>query len=132
MRHAVLRPGKPIETCVFEGDDLSTTFHLGIYFNDTLVGVCSFFKNNHPEKSDAKQYQLRGMAVLSDYQGKQLGKQLLNYGEAILKSKKTTMVWCNAREVALTFYKKSGYHIFGEPFDIPTIGKHYSMSKQLQ
>lgn len=31
VRHPVLRQGKPIETCHFEGDDLSSTYHLGLF-----------------------------------------------------------------------------------------------------
>ena len=47
VRHPVLREGRPIEDCSFDGDDLSTTFHLGLFYEDVLVGVASFMKNNH-------------------------------------------------------------------------------------
>jgi hypothetical protein len=33
VRHPVLRAGKPIESCIFDGDDIDTTIHLGIYLN---------------------------------------------------------------------------------------------------
>lgn len=71
------------------------------------------------------------MAVLKAYQGKSLGKLILKYGEDFLKEKNTKIIWCNAREVALGFYKNIGYQIIGEPFNIKDIGLHYSMFKAL-
>lgn len=131
VRHPVLRKGKPFESSFFDGDDLNTTFHLGIFINNTLVGVCSFFKNNHKLISDNAQYQLRGMAVLDEYQSLGLGAKVLNEGELTLKKQNITTIWCNAREKAANFYKKNGYQITGEPFDIPNIGLHYVMYKLL-
>lgn len=131
VRHPVLRTGKPIATCVFEGDLLKTTIHFGIFKNTRLIGVCSFFKNPNPNITEKHQYQLRGMAVLKAYQGKGLGKIILQFGEQLLKEKNTKLVWCNAREVALNFYKKNGYQIIGEPFNIKDIGLHYMMYKTL-
>lgn len=69
------------------------------------------------------------MAVLKAYQGKGLGKLLLVQGEKLLSEKNTKIIWCNAREVAVNFYKKSGYQIIGEPFNITDIGLHYTMYK---
>src|SRR5690606_20545779 len=83
VRHPVLREGRPIEDCRFDGDDLPTTFHLGLFYKDTLVGEASFMENNHEFFSDEYQYQLRGMAVLKSHQGKQVGDVLLNYGETL-------------------------------------------------
>lgn len=131
IRHPVLRTGKPIESCIFEGDNLTTTIHIGIFTKDQLVGVCSFFKNNHDLISEASQYQLRGMAILKAFQNRGLGKTILTYGELHLKNKGINTIWCNAREVASHFYKKKGYKTIGKPFNIGTIGKHYIMHKRL-
>ncbi|KAB1063887.1 GNAT family N-acetyltransferase [Tamlana haliotis] len=131
VRHPVLRPGKPISTCVFDGDDLATTIHLGLYQAETLIGICSFFKNAHPDLSVQNQYQLRGMAVLNVFQGQGLGNMILAFGEKLMNQKNTETIWCNAREIALPFYKKCGYETFGQAFDIPSIGPHYAMYKTL-
>ena len=131
VRHPVLRQGKPIESCVFEGDNLETTFHLGIFHKDKLVGISSFLQNRHPLLSEELQYQLRGMAVLNEYQNLGLGKLILNHGENLLKEQNIQIVWCNAREKAANFYKKNGYKIIGLPFDIKDIGLHYIMCKTL-
>ncbi|AUS07244.1 GNAT family N-acetyltransferase [Pseudotamlana carrageenivorans] len=131
VRLPVLRPGKPVTSCIFEGDDLESTIHIGIYLEDSTIGICSFFKNKHPLILDKQQYQLRGMAVLEAYQGMGIGNKVLHYGEALLQSQNITTIWCNARKVATPFYEKCGYQIFGKPFNIPDIGTHYTMQKLL-
>ena len=131
VRHPILRIGKPIESCLFEGDDIETTNHLGVFVKDKLVGICSFFKTSHSSISLKNQYQLRGMAVLKEFQGKGLGNLILNYGETFLKKKETNIIWCNAREIAVDFYKKNGYKIIGRAFNIKGIGLHFVMYKKL-
>ncbi|MDO7138978.1 MULTISPECIES: GNAT family N-acetyltransferase [Algibacter] len=131
VRHPVLRKGKPIESCIFDGDDLETTLHFGIYNAEELIGVCSLLKNNNPKFSELKQYQLRGMAVLQSQQGLGVGNILLEYCDNILKEEKTDLIWCNAREVAVNFYKRNGYCIIGDSFNITGIGPHFVMKKQL-
>lgn len=48
VRHPVLRKGKPIESCYFEGDDLESTHHFGLFVNEKLTGVISIFLNSNP------------------------------------------------------------------------------------
>ncbi|MGK0254158.1 MAG: GNAT superfamily N-acetyltransferase [Mariniflexile sp.] len=131
VRHPVLRAGKPFESCVFDGDNLDTTFHLGIYTDDQMIGICSFYKCNNDLLPEEFQYQLRGMAVLDNYQSIGLGKLLLSHGETLLKAQNTQIIWCNAREKAVNFYKKNGYSTIGTPFEIKEIGWHYMMYKLL-
>ena len=131
VRHQVLRQGKPIESCVFQNDEDSQTFHLGAFHKDELIGVATYLKSKSSHFSQQYQYQLRGMAVLRHYQGKQIGKQLLQFGEERLALLKASLLWFNARENAWSFYERNGYSKFGEEFMIPDIGKHLVMYKQL-
>ncbi|MFG6686356.1 GNAT family N-acetyltransferase [Mariniflexile sp. HNIBRBA6329] len=131
VRHPVLRAGKPIESCIFDGDDLNTTFHLGAFIENKLVAVCSFFKCKHPLLPEEFQYQLRGMAVLNEYQNLGLGQLILNHGEVLLRTQNIQIIWCNAREKAIGFYKKMDYTIIGDAFNIEHIGLHYVMYKTL-
>lgn len=131
MRHPVLRAGNPIESCEFKGDNLETTIHLGIYINSDIIGVCSFFKNSYDVLFDKNQYQLRGMAVLKKHQKTGLGRILINFGENLLQQKKVNVVWCNARKVAVNFYKNNGFDVISKPFHIANIGMHYTMYKSL-
>jgi len=80
---------------------------------------------------ETPQYQLRGMAVLKPFQGKGLGEFILRHGDVLLKEKNAKIIWCNARENAVHFYKKNAYQIIGEPFNIKDIGLHNVMYKVL-
>ena len=56
VRHPVLRAGKPIDNCRFEGDNLVTTKHFGIFEYSQLVGVISIFKNNQPVRLSSQKF----------------------------------------------------------------------------
>ena len=96
-----------------------------------MIGICSFYKNSHPDISETSQYQLRGMAILKAHQGKGIGKIILTHGEQLLKVQHVKIIWCNAREIAVNFYKKNGYQTIGQSFNIKDIGLHYVMYKVL-
>jgi GNAT superfamily N-acetyltransferase len=131
VRHPVLRKGKPIESCFFEGDDLLTTSHFGLYESNQIEGVVSVFEINNPLFEDKKQVQIRGMAVLEISQGKGLGRLLVIHVERVLKAQNTSLIWFNARKNAVGFYEKLGYEIIGHSFEIPGVGIHYVMWKKL-
>jgi GNAT superfamily N-acetyltransferase len=131
VRHPVLRAGKPIESCRFEGDDLATTTHLGLFKGNDLIGIISIFEVKSLLFNDEKQFQLRGMAVLEEHQKKGFGEKLVRHAEQYLKSKNASLIWFNARLVAVAFYKKMGYTTIGEAFIINTVGPHYVMFKKI-
>ena len=131
VRQPVLRPGKSIDTCIFDGDDLPTTIHFGIYEDSALLGVISVFKALSPYFNEQHQFQVRGMAVLDNQQKKGLGEKLVLKAEADIAEKGGNRIWFNAREIAVGFYKKMGYEVIGDVFNIPDVGPHYVMHKTL-
>lgn len=131
IRHKILRKGKPIESCFFDGDNDKDTLHLGLFFESEIIGIVSYMKNTNAKFSESKQHQLRGMAILEEYQGKGLGELLVKSGEVLLKQNKCSLIWLNSRIKAVNFYKRQGYSIMGNPFEIKDIGTHYLMSKKL-
>lgn len=130
VRQPILRKGRQIEDCIFSHDDDDSTFHLGLFLENELIGVVTFIKKEKKEFS-GNQYQLRGMAVLKEYQNNGYGKLMLNKGQEIIKARKGHVIWCNAREIAVSFYKRNGFKIIGKPFVIPKIGLHFVMYKTL-
>ncbi len=130
VRHPVLRQGKPIETCSFEGDLHPESFHLGVYANNRLVGVASYLKNNHADFL-GEQYQLRGMAVLPEFQQNGFGEMLFKAGENQLKENKANILWFNAREIAKNFYLKQNCKVIGQPYEIKGVGMHFLMVKEI-
>ena len=130
VRHPVLRAGRPLEDVYMEADEQASTFHLGMYHNKNIVGVASFMEDTHEEFTGI-QTRLRGMAVLPEYRNKGIAAQILSKGEEILKERKRNVLWFNARTIALKFYKNLGYDLIGEEFDIPQVGPHVRMKKNL-
>lgn len=130
VRHPVLRKGKPMESCHFEGDDLETTQHFGLYLKQEIVGIISLFKKSNPDFQEKNQYQIRGMAVLEDQRKKDFGKALILYSEEQCKNQNVDLIWFNARIEASGFYEKMGYQKIGTPFEIPDVGEHIVMFKK--
>ena len=130
VRHPVLREGKPLESCHFEGDDLATTKHFGYFNNNNLIGIISVFKKDNVF-FEQSQFQIRGMAVLTTHQKKGIGAALVRLAEQYIESQKGSLIWLNARIIAVEFYEKSGYQIIGNSFEIPEIGTHYVMFKNI-
>ncbi len=132
VRHAVLRPGKPVESCRFDGDSAPATVHFGYYEHNQLLAIASLFAVDNPCFEHRAQLQLRGMAVLPDQQKKGIGEQLIRHAESVAQQKNFELIWFNAREVAIGFYQKLGYVTWGGPFLIEGIGTHYMMFKKLR
>lgn len=132
VRHPVLRQGKPIESCRFDGDDLETTHHFGIFHENGLVGVISIFEAKSKFFIEEKQFQIRGMAVLEHHQKKGFGEALVKHAEKFIQKQNGDLIWFNARILAVGFYQKLGYQIIGDPFDIGDIGQHYVLFKRVK
>ncbi len=130
VRHSVLRQGKPIETCFFDGDDSDSTTHFGLFDQENCVGVASIYKNKNTIFNNNEQYQLRGMAVLEEFQKKGLGEQLVMHAENYIRLNQGELLWFNARVVAVPFYERLSYQKIGSSFDIPDVGPHFLMAKE--
>jgi len=131
VRHQVLRSGKPIESCQFQGDELETTHHLGYYLNKQIIGVISLFEIDNNHFLAQKSIQIRGMAVLPSFQKQGIGKVLVSEAEKFSVIQKVDLIWFNARTTAVGFYKKMGYEIVGTEFEIKEVGPHFLMYKNL-
>ena len=130
VRLEVLRKNIPLPF-KFNGDLDNDTFHLGVFKDEKIIAVSSFMKVKN-KNFKGEQFELRGMAALNQFQGLGAGKLMMKEALFILKSLDTDYLWCNARIVAVNFYKKSGLQTFGEKFMIPHIGDHYVMFIKLK
>ena len=131
LRSLMLRKGKPLAECVFEGDTAYDTFHLG-YINDGEVRSVATFMRNDFFPDEGEGYQLRGMATHPDEGGKGYGTALINFAIEYLREYNTDYLWCNARSSAADFYKRIGFISQSPEFDIPGIGFHYEMKLNLK
>ena len=135
LRHQVLRQGRPLQSCRWEGDFLSTTHHFGIVDGDgPPVGILSYFSRPSPYSKAEVAWQLRGMAVDPQRQGEGLGAELLleSMVQIRAESPASKLVWCNARLVAVEFYRRRGFVGRGEAFEIEGVGPHLVMEHRPQ
>lgn len=129
LRHAELRPGLPLATANFNGDDDASTFHFGVFDAATGEALCcaSLMAAAY---DGAAAYQLRGMATRRDLVRQGLGAALLKHSEQSAAAAGIALLWCNARIAAAPFYQRHGWVIVSEVFDIPDVGPHYKMTRQ--
>ena len=132
IRSKILRPGQPISHCNFEGDEKDDTFHLGAFIDDKLTSVASFYLDNHPKINESYQFRLRGMATLKEFQGQGLSSALLRTAFPLIQKNHVKTLWCNARSCSIEFYKKVGFKIVSDEFNIPEVGPHFVMIKDIE
>lgn len=120
LRHRVLRAGRPLEDAIWEGDEAAR--HFLLRWAGDVVAVATVMRRDFPD-GEGPRWQLRGMAVGPEHQGKGLGAELLAGIEAAVGEP----LWCNARDSALPFYEKQGWEVRGEGFEIQGIGPHHRM-----
>lgn len=116
LRHLVLRPGLPIESVTYTEDSQEGSLHFGLYIDELLVTVASFYKQSNALFEAKCQYQLRGMATDPAYRNKNAGKMLLGYAICRLKELNADLLWCNGRLVAQSFYERLEFKTTGDMF----------------
>lgn len=132
LRALVLRDGKlKPEECYNEGDDHPETFHTGYLHPQGVIGIATFMIEDYPSISGVG-FRLRGMAVHPEFQGTGIGRSVLQLGYQELLTRNIDYLWCNARKIAFPFYEKEGFTYLSEEFDIPGIGPHKAMYRNLK
>lgn len=120
-----------LEECKLDIDDLPTTFHVGAFKNDEIVAIGTFLQQQNEKFEATNQYRLRAMASSPKIRGENFGKLLIGFAIEELKNRKADLLWCDARKVALGFYEEMGFNILGDFYDIPIIGPHKLMYKEI-
>jgi GNAT superfamily N-acetyltransferase len=128
LRHAVLRPGRPLERAWFDGDDDPTTVHVAALQAEVVVG-CATVMRRPFEGEDAA--HLRGMATRHGHEGRGVGTAVLSAVEAAAQEWGVAIAWCNARTSARAFYERAGWTAVTPEFDIPDVGPHVRMTRRL-
>lgn len=93
--------------------------------DDEMLGCCMLTKT-----ADPGTLRLRQMAVPKNLQGKGIGAALLLFAENIARDKGYKKITMHARDTAIGFYERSGYHVTGDVFQELGI-PHHIMEKSL-
>jgi len=130
LRSAVLRNNKPLAECILPTDETAGIFHLGYFLEDQLICIGTFFPEDYRGYGPGG-FRLRGMATDPLFTGKGFGADLIKFAIDELTSVQASYIWCNARSTAVGFYKKLGFEVISEEFEVPGIGPHFDMRHQL-
>lgn len=131
MRQQVLRPGLTLDQLVYPGDDDDETRHFGAFLVDRIVGIASVYRRPMPERGDAADWQLRGMASLPELRGTGVGAAVLLATIDYVAAQGGRRYWCHARTGAKGFYRKHGFITQGGVYDIPGVGPHVLMCREI-
>jgi predicted GNAT family N-acyltransferase len=132
LRRQVLRHDTPSEEVVFDGDDLPTTFHLGLRVGDELVAVSTWVARAYPDRPAEVGFQVRGMATSPSHRGRGHGARLLAAGIDRCVGAGATLVWARARDSALAFYTAYGFEPVGLGYvDLTTALPHHDVLRSV-
>ena len=131
LRHSELRKGQDFSTTSYLKDYEINTFHMACIVDDKPVTCATFYPEKSTKIKTENAYRLRGVATDSRFKRKGYASNLMAESFKELKKRDCNMVWCNARLVAVDFYKSVGFKITGKLFDIEGIGPHYYMYKEI-
>ena len=125
LRDSILR--KPLNLS-FSEEELAeeyTDIHLAAYDAAWVLRGCLVLT---PKSENV--IKMRQVAVVSDVQGTGIGRAMVEKSEIVARSRGYTRMELNARDTAVPFYEKLGYHTEGGMFEEVSIA-HFKMAKEL-
>lgn len=132
LRYQVLWPHLENEAaCQIEPDNENSTFHIAALLEDKIVGTATLIVDVNKKFSEPNQYRLRAMATAPEVRGYGVGAKIIQNVIAELKKREVKLVWCDARLIATGFYEKQDFRVKGKAYQVPDIGPHKLMYKEL-
>ena len=126
LRYEVLRApwNQPRGSERNEGD--ASAEHFAFFENEQIIGV------GRLDFTENLGSQIRFMAVDDRYQGKGIGRLLMEHMEEIARNKGCKETILHAREIALPFYEKLGYRSIEKSHLLVGEIQHYLMNKHYE
>ena len=129
LRWTYLRPGMPQGGTIY--DRASDAVHVGAFAGESLVGSASLLLEDQSRGVTPGIWRLRGMVTHPDWRGREVGTQVLAFAVAELQRRGASLLWCDGRSSALSFYRRHGFQTVGEEFETPGTGPHYRLIRSL-
>lgn len=133
LRNAVLRPGQPVDAVHWPGleDPGAATFAV-LDDDGAALTTATVIPEPCPWRpDDVPSWRLRGMATAEAARGRGVGRLALDAAVAHARAAGAVLVWCNARDVALSFYERAGFVVAGDGFTNEAGIPHHPMTLDL-
>jgi GNAT superfamily N-acetyltransferase len=124
LRKQLLRPHLSAKECIYPGDDDLTSYHLGAFIDNELIGIVSIYQKGLPDLKHQCGFQFRALALVEASRNKGYGLTLLHAVEKFARDKGADYLWANARITAINFYRKASYIIDDNEFIVAGVGPH--------
>jgi GNAT superfamily N-acetyltransferase len=115
LRRMVLRPDAGPNDPL-PGDEIENGVHIGAFVNIfQLASTCFIFPDPCPWRpAERPAWHLRQMATHPDFRGLGAGAAVMRTVVDYIAATGGGLLWCNAREVAVGFYRGQGWQIEGD------------------
>lgn len=124
LRSDVLKPNPAKVSAGLVQYEDDGAIHFGADVESQLIAVASFTPFGEDGVRDLASYQLRGAATRADFQGMGIGQKLIATGIEACFTRGASLVWCDGRSAAKTFYERLGFMPAGPEFKTSS-GLHY-------
>lgn len=124
LRSAVLKPDPTKIAAGLAHYEDDSAVHFGAYLGGVLIAVATFVPFAEGGARDLQSYQLRGAATHSNFQGRGVGQTMIGAGISECFRRGASIIWCDGRSSAKTFYERLGFISDGAEFQTAS-GPHY-------
>lgn len=132
LRQRILRPHQTLDECAFPLDTAPDALHIGCFLDEQLIGIGSILPDPRAGSTQPVSWRVRGMAIQEEVRGTGAGGKIL---QALIDYASTQAlpaeIWCNGRANVKGFYERFGFVQEGDLFDLPHIGPHVLLVKNL-
>jgi ribosomal protein S18 acetylase RimI-like enzyme len=125
LRQSVLRPHQSLQEMA--ADEAAGAYAAGVFEGEALVAVGLIAPS--PERGG---WRVRGMATATQARNRGAGAAVLDELLRHARASGAAQVWCHARTPAQGFYERAGFRVASEVFEIPPIGPHVVMERDLR
>jgi ribosomal protein S18 acetylase RimI-like enzyme len=124
LRQSILRPHESVQEMA--AAEAEGTYAVGALESGELIAVGLIAPS-----AERRGWRVRGMATAAGARNRGAGGAVLDALLTHARAQGATRVWCNARTPAQRFYERAGFRVCSEVFEIPPIGPHVVMEREL-
>jgi GNAT superfamily N-acetyltransferase len=124
LRDDILRKPLGLKFTPEELESEKENMLIAAFEEERMLACCMLVEEN------ADKVRLRQMAVLSNLQGKGIGRALMNFAENLARDRGYKTITMHARKNVVAFFERLDYRVVGDEFIEITI-PHYLMEKKL-